>query len=121
MFETLQIVQPFRKKFSYYGICLLLAVNLFRPLFLMSARPHGVSRLIFLFYSLDLPDKVTYIFWTLTSNVVLSSYQALVSSFCTLSQDFATHFLHVTSHDGTLVFHYVVGDVYLHYGLSPIN
>jgi len=87
----------------------------------MSARPHGVSRLIFLFYSLDLPDKVTYIFWTLTSNVVLSSYQALVSSFCTLSQDFATHFLHVTSHDGTLVFHYVVGDVYLHYGLSPIN
>lgn len=39
----------------------------------------------------------------------------------TLSQDFATHFLHVSPHDGTLVFHYVVGDVYLHYGLSPIN
>lgn len=87
----------------------------------MSARPHGVSRLIFLFYPLDLLDKVTYIFWTLTSLVVLSSYQALVSSFCSLSQDFATHFLHVTPHDGTLVFHYVVGDVYLHYGLSPIN
>lgn len=44
-----------------------------------------------------------------------------MSSFCTLSQDFATHFLYVTSHNRTLVFHYVVGDVYPHYGLSPIN
>lgn len=41
--------------------------------------------------------------------------------FCSSSQDFVTHFLHVTPHDGTLVFHYVVGDMYLHYGLSPIN
>ena len=69
-------------------------INLFRPLFLVSTRPHRISRLTFLFYSLDLLHKVTYIFWALTCNVVLPSYTALVSSFCTSSQDFDTHFLH---------------------------
>ena len=68
--------------------------NLFRPLFLMFTRPHRVSHLTFLIYSLDLLHKVTYIFWALTCNVALPSYTALVSSFCTSSHDFDTHFLH---------------------------
>ena len=57
-------------------------------------RPHRVSRLTFLIYSLDLLHKVTYIFLALTCTVVLPSYTALVSSFCTSSHDFDTHFLH---------------------------
>ena len=69
-------------------------INLFRPLFLMFTRPHRVSRLTFLIYSLDLLHKVTYIFWALTCCVALPSYTALVSSFCTSSHDFDTHFLH---------------------------
>ena len=69
-------------------------INLFRPLFLMFTRPHRVSRLTFLIYSLDLLHKVTYIFWALTCNVALPSYTALVSNFCTSSHDFDTHFLH---------------------------
>ena len=60
----------------------------------MFTRPHRVSRLTFLIYSLDLLHKVTYIFWTLACLVALSSYTALVSSFCTSSLDFDTHFLH---------------------------
>ena len=60
----------------------------------MSTRPHRVSCLTFLIYSLDLLHKVTYIFWTLACLVALSSYTALVSSFCTSSHDFDTHFLH---------------------------
>ena len=60
----------------------------------MFTRPHRVSRLTFLIYSLDLLHKVTYIFWTLACLVALSSYTALVSSFCTSSHDFDTHFLH---------------------------
>ena len=60
----------------------------------MFTRPHRVSHLTFLFYSLDLLHKVTYIFWALTCLVALPSYTALVSSFCTSSQDFDTHFLH---------------------------
>lgn len=69
-------------------------INLFRPLFLMFTRPHRVSHLTFLIYSLDLLHKVTYIFGALTCIVVLPSYTALVSSFCTSSHDFDTHFLH---------------------------
>ena len=69
-------------------------INLFRPLFLMFTRPHRVSRLTFLIYSLDLLHKVTYIFWALSCKVALPSYTALVSSFCTSSLDFDTHFLH---------------------------
>ena len=60
----------------------------------MFTRPHRVSRLTFLIYSLDLLHKVTYIFLALTCTVVLPSYTALVSSFCTSSHDFDTHFLH---------------------------
>ena len=60
----------------------------------MFTRPHRVSRLTFLFYSLDLLHRVTYIFWALTWYVVLPAYIALVSSFYTSSQDFDTHFLH---------------------------
>ena len=69
-------------------------INLFRPLFLVFTRSHRISRLTFLFYSLDLLHKVTYIFGALTCVVVLPSYTALVSSFCSSSQDFDTHFLH---------------------------
>ena len=61
----------------------------------MFTRPHRVSRLTFLIYSLDLLHKVTYIFWTLTCIVVLPSYTALISSSCTSSHDFDTHFLHL--------------------------
>ena len=64
------------------------------PNYSTSTRPHRVSRLTFLIYSLDLLHKVTYIFWALTCLVVLPSYTALVSSFCTSSHDFDTHFLH---------------------------
>ena len=60
----------------------------------MFTRPHRVSRLTFLIYSLDLLYKVTYIFWALTWYVVLPSYTALVSNFCTPRHDFDTHFLH---------------------------
>ena len=92
--KTLQIVQSFEKKIFYYDLCWLLVINLFRPLFLMFTRPHRVSHLTFLTYSLDLLHKVTYIFWALTWNVALPSYTALISSFCTSSHDFDTHFLH---------------------------
>ena len=64
------------------------------PSYSMSTRPHRVSHLTFLFYSLDLLHKFTYIFEALTCSVVLPAYTALVSSFCTSSQDFDTHFLH---------------------------
>lgn len=57
-------------------------------------RPHRVSRLIFLFYSLNLLHKITHIFWVLACYVVLPAYTALVLSFCSSSQDFDTHFLH---------------------------
>lgn len=69
-------------------------INLFRPLFLVFTRPHRISHLTFLFYSLDLLHKFTYIFWALTCLVVLPSHTAFVSSFCSSSQDFDTHFLH---------------------------
>ena len=91
--KTLQIVQSFEKIF-YYDLCWLLMINLFRPLFLVFTRPHRISRLTFLFYSLNLLHKVTYIFGALAWCVVLPSYTALVLSFCTSSQDFDTHFLH---------------------------
>ena len=64
------------------------------PNYSTSTRPHRVSRLTFLIYSLDLLHKVTYIFWALTCIVALPSYTALISSFCTSSHDFDTHFLH---------------------------
>lgn len=64
------------------------------PHYSMFTRPHRISRLTFLFYSLNLLHKVTYIFWALACCVVLPSYTALVLSFCTSSQDFDTHFLH---------------------------
>ena len=64
------------------------------PNYSMLTRPHRVSRLTFLIYSLNLLYKVTYIFWALTCRVVLPSCIALISSFCTSSHDFDTHFLH---------------------------
>ena len=64
------------------------------PNYSTSTRPHRVSRLTFLIYSLDLLHKVTYIFWASACLVVLPSYTALVSSFYTSSHDFDTHFLH---------------------------
>ena len=91
--KTLQIVQSFSIS-TYYDLCWLLVINLFRPLFLMFTRPHRVSHLTFLIYSLDLLHKVTYIFWALACCVALPSYTALISSFCTSSHDFDTHFLH---------------------------
>ena len=60
----------------------------------MSTSPHRVSRLTFLIYSLDLLYKVTHIFWALTCKVALPSCTALVSSFCSSSHEFDTHFLH---------------------------
>jgi len=64
------------------------------PDYSMFTRPHRVSRLIFLFYSLNLLHKVTHIFWALTCVVASPSYTALVLSFYSSSQDFDTHFLH---------------------------
>ena len=64
------------------------------PEYSMSTSFHRVSLLTFILYSLNLLHKVTYIFWALTCFVALPSYTALVSSFCTSSQDFDTHFLH---------------------------
>ena len=64
------------------------------PEYSMSTSPHRVSRLTFIFYSLDLLHKVTYIFWALTCVVALPLYTALISNFYTSSQDFDTHFLH---------------------------
>ena len=64
------------------------------PDYSMFTRPHRVSRLTFLIYSLDLLYKFTYIFWALTCIVALPSCIALISSFCTSSHDFYTHFLH---------------------------
>ncbi len=64
------------------------------PNYSMSTRPHRVSHLTFLIYSLDLLHKVTHIFGALTCLVALPSYTALVSSFYTSSHDFDTHFLH---------------------------
>ena len=64
------------------------------PDYSMFTRPHRVSRLIFLFYSLNLLHKVTHIFWALTWLVVLPAYTALILSFYSSSQDFDTHFLH---------------------------
>ena len=64
------------------------------PEYSMFTSPHRVSHLTFILYSLDLLYKVTYIFWALTCLVVLPSHTALISSFCTSSQNFDTHFLH---------------------------
>ena len=64
------------------------------PEYSMFTSPHRVSHLTFILYSLDLLHKVTYIFWALTCYVVLPTYTALISSFCTSSQNFDTHFLH---------------------------
>ena len=64
------------------------------PNYSTSTRPHRVSRLTFLIYSLNLLHKVTYIFRALTCLVVLPSYTALISSFYTSSHDFDTHFFH---------------------------
>ena len=64
------------------------------PEYSMFTSPHRVSRLTFILYSLDLLYKVTYIFWALTCLVALPSHTALISSFCTSSQNFDTHFLY---------------------------
>ena len=52
----------------------------------MFTRPHKVTRLIFLFYLHNLLNKITHIFCTLTSQVVLSSYQALLLCFYSSSK-----------------------------------
>ena len=64
------------------------------PKYSMFTSPHRVSHLTFILYSLDLLYKVTYIFWALTCLVALPTHTALISSFCTSSQNFDTHFLH---------------------------
>lgn len=64
------------------------------PDYSMFTRPHRVSRLTFLIYSLDLLYKFTYIFWVSTFLVALPSCIALISSSCTSIHDFDTHFLH---------------------------
>ena len=64
------------------------------PNYSTSTRPHRVSRLTFLIYSLDLLHKVTHILWALACCVALPSYTALISNFYTSSHDFDTHFLH---------------------------
>ena len=64
------------------------------PNYSMLTRPHRVNRLTFLIYSLDLLYKFTYIFWVSTCLVALPSCIALISSSCTSSHDFDTHFLH---------------------------
>ena len=64
------------------------------PEYSMFTSPHRVSLLTFILYSLDLLHKITHIFWALTCFVALPSYTALISSFCTSSQNFDTHFLH---------------------------
>ena len=103
--KTLQIVQSFEKKIFLLWPLLTSCDKPFSTVFCSmysssfpnystSTRPHRVSRLTFLIYSLDLLHKVTYIFWTLACLVALSSYTALVSSSCTSSHDFDTHFLH---------------------------
>lgn len=103
--KTLQIVQSFGKKFFLLWPLLTSCDKPFSTIFhsmysssfpnySMLTRPHRVSRLTFLIYSLDLLYKVTYIFWALTCNVALPSCIALISSFCTSSHDFDTHFLH---------------------------
>ena len=103
--KTLQIVQSFGKKIFLLWPLLTSCDKPFSTIFhsmysssfpnyFMLTRPHRVSRLTFLIYSLDLLYKVTYIFWALTCDVVLPSCIALISSFCTSSHDFDTHFLH---------------------------
>ena len=64
------------------------------PNYFMSTRPHRVSHLTFFIYSLDLLYKFTHIFWALTCFVALPACTALISSSCTSSHDFDTHFLH---------------------------
>ena len=104
--KTLQIVQSFEKKNFFLLWPLLTSCDKpFSTVFCFmyslsfsnystSTRPHKVRRLTFLIYSLDLLHKVTYIFWALTWMVALPSYAALVSSSCTSSHDFDTHFLY---------------------------
>ena len=64
------------------------------PKYSMFTSPHRVSHLTFILYSPDLLYKVTYIFWALTCLVALPTHTALISSFCTSSPNFDTHFLH---------------------------
>ena len=64
------------------------------PKYSMFTSPHRVSHLTFILYSPDLLYKVTYIFWALTCLVALPTHTALISNFCTSSQNFDTHFLH---------------------------
>ena len=103
--KTLQIVQSFEKKNSLLWPLLTTCDKPFSTIFLtmysssfpkysMSTSPHRVSLLTFILYSLDLLHKVTYIFWASTWFVVLPSYTALISNFCTSSLNFDTHFLH---------------------------
>ena len=103
--KTLQIVQPFEKKIFLLWLLLTTCDNPFSTIFLtmysssfpeysMFTSPHRVSLLTFILYSLDLLHKVTHIFWALACLVVLPSYTALISNFCTSSQNFDTHFLH---------------------------
>ena len=103
--KTLQIVQSFEKKIfllwpllttcdkSFSTIFLTMYSSSF-PKYSMFTSPHRVSHLTFILYSPDLLYKVTYIFWALTCLVALPTHTALISSFCTSSQNFDTHFLH---------------------------
>ena len=53
------------------------------------ARPHGISRLSFLVYLLDLRIRVTIAFWTLWLFAHSSAVCAFISSFCSSGYDFA--------------------------------
>src|SRR5699024_4541556 len=64
----------------------------------LSVSPPRVIHLSFFFYSSDLLYSVTHIFWILTCYVVLSVCKALVSDFCSSSQDFGTRFLWLLPH-----------------------
>ena len=96
---------PSKKKFfllwPWLTSCDKPFLTVFRPMYFSSfpnystfTRPHRVSHLIFLFYSLNLLHKITHILWVLACIVALPSYSALVLSSCSSSQDFDTHFLH---------------------------
>src|SRR5699024_7832918 len=64
----------------------------------LSVRPPRVRHLSFLFYSSLLLYRATHIFWCLARYLVLSVCKALVSDFCSSSQDCGTRFLWLLPH-----------------------
>lgn len=82
-----------------------------------------IARLFFIVFTakhmLFKPFHDSIISWSMhiinKSEYTFSIFKFLITS------SLAFVFLHVTPHDRTLVLHYMVDDMYLHYGLSPIN